>query len=153
MPRGDAPESGQPVVDEHGEELQTGGQVGYVPIEERGGAISVSEGDAGPVGAIAVLASAALRGVEREDETRLVGRTFGLKDQKDLDDMALARKVETEICRSAAGPEGGIDVSVQDGVVQLGGEVPSSEALDDLVERARNVAGVRGVESLLHVRG
>jgi hypothetical protein len=88
MPRSDAQESEQPVVDEHGEELRTAGQVGYVPIEERGGAISVSEGDAGPVGAIAVLAAAALRGVKRKDETRLVGRTFGLTDQKDLDDMA-----------------------------------------------------------------
>jgi hypothetical protein len=85
--RPDPHESERP-VDEQGEELQPAQdanlvqqpEVGYVPVEERGGAISVSEGDAGPVGAIAVLASAALRGAKLEAEETLVRRAFGLRE-------------------------------------------------------------------------
>ena len=54
--------------------------IGYVPVEERGGAISVSEGDAGPVGAIAVVASAVLGGASLgEREAELVERAFGTR--------------------------------------------------------------------------
>ena len=54
--------------------------IGYVPVEERGGAISVSEGDAGPVGAIAVVASAVLRGASLgEREAELLRRAFGTR--------------------------------------------------------------------------
>jgi hypothetical protein len=54
--------------------------IGYVPVEERGGAISVSEGDAGPVGAIAVVASAVLRGGDLgEREAELLARAFGTR--------------------------------------------------------------------------
>jgi hypothetical protein len=53
--------------------------IGYVPVEERGGAISVSEGDAGPVGAIAVVASALLKGVDLAGrEAKLLARAFGI---------------------------------------------------------------------------
>jgi hypothetical protein len=54
--------------------------IGYVPVEERGGTISVSEGDAGPVGAIAVLASAGLRGAKlgRKEASTLFARAFGV---------------------------------------------------------------------------
>ena len=75
------------------------------------------------------------------------------EEPKDLDDVTLARKVETEIFRDPDVPKGQIDVNVQEGIVQLRGEVPNPDMLDDLVEKTRKVQGVRDVESLLHLPG
>jgi gas vesicle protein len=75
------------------------------------------------------------------------------EEPKDFDDVTLARKVETEIFRDAEVPKGQIDVNVQEGVVQLRGEVPTPELLNDLVAKTRGVQGVRDVESLLHLPG
>ena len=75
------------------------------------------------------------------------------EESKDFDDVTLARKVETEIFRDADVPKGQIDVNVQEGVVQLRGEVPNPDMLNDLVEKTRKVQGVRDVESLLHLPG
>ena len=72
---------------------------------------------------------------------------------KTFDDATLKNKVETELFRDADAPKGQVDVNAQDGVVQLRGEVHSPELIDELVERARNVQGVRDVENLLHVPG
>lgn len=72
---------------------------------------------------------------------------------KTFDDATLARKVETELFRSPDVPKGQIDVDAQRGVVQLRGEVPTAEMLDDLVQRTRSVQGVRDVENLLHLPG
>jgi hypothetical protein len=88
-------------------------------------------------------------------------RVYGMSQQvqhlkeepKDFDDVTLARKVESEIFRGAEVPKGQIDVNVQEGVVQLRGEVPSQDMLEELVEKTRNVQGVRDVESLLHLPG
>ena len=75
------------------------------------------------------------------------------EEPKDYDDATLARKVETEIFRDADAPKGTVDVNVQEGVVQLRGEVERPELIEELVEKARNVQGVRAVENLLHVPG
>ena len=73
------------------------------------------------------------------------------EEPKEFDDVTLARKVETEIFRDADVPMGQINVNAQEGVVQLRGEVPTAQMIDDLVARARNVQGVRDVENLLHL--
>src|SRR6266542_6266317 len=70
---------------------------------------------------------------------------------KELDDATLTDKIETQIFRPADVPKGQINVNVQNGVVQLRGEVPQPEMISDLVEKARSVAGVRDVENLLHL--
>lgn len=72
---------------------------------------------------------------------------------KDYDDATLADKVRTEIFRPEDAPKGDVNVNVQDGVVQLRGEVQQEELIEDLVERTRNVQGVRGVENLMHLPG
>jgi gas vesicle protein len=101
-------------------------------------------------------------GSRAERAGRGVGaRVYGMSQQvqhlkeepKDFDDVTLARKVETEIFRDAEVPKGQIDVNVQEGVVQLRGEVPSDDMVDDLVEKTRAVQGVRDVENLLHLPG
>jgi osmotically-inducible protein OsmY len=75
------------------------------------------------------------------------------EEPKDLNDPALAAKVETILFRDADVPKGQINVNVQDGVVQLRGEVPQPEMITELVERTRSIQGVRDVENLLHLPG
>jgi len=75
------------------------------------------------------------------------------EEPKDFDDATLAQKVETEIFRPADVPKGRINVNVQNGIVQLRGEVDRPELIDELVDRARDVQGVRDVENLLHLPG
>ena len=72
---------------------------------------------------------------------------------KDLDDATLAHKIETEVFRDADVPKGQINVNVQEGVAQLRGEVPTADMLDALIEKTREVQGIRHVESLLHLPG
>ena len=72
---------------------------------------------------------------------------------RELDDATLAREVESVLFRSPDVPKGQIDVNAQRGVVQLRGELPSAELIDELVARARGVLGVRDVENLLRVPG
>src|SRR3954471_18660943 len=70
-----------------------------------------------------------------------------------LNDPALARKVETEIFRDPDVPKGDINVQAHDGVVELRGQVPRPELMEELVERTRQIPEVRDVENLLHVAG
>ncbi len=63
---------------------------------------------------------------------------------KDFDD---------EVFRDPDIPKGKVNVNVQNGVVQLRGEVPRTELIEDLVEQTRRVQGVRDVENLLHLPG
>ena len=70
-----------------------------------------------------------------------------------FNDPALARKVETEIFRDPDVPKGNINVQAHDGVVELRGEVPRPELIDELVERARQIPEVVEVENLLHLPG
>jgi BON domain len=76
-----------------------------------------------------------------------------VEEPKEFDDVTLARKVETLLFRDPDVPKGKVDVNVQRGVVQLRGEVPTTDMLTELVRRARDVQGVREVESLLHLPG
>jgi osmotically-inducible protein OsmY len=75
------------------------------------------------------------------------------EEPKDFDDATLADKVRSEAFRGEDVPAGDINVNVQDGVVQLRGQVERAELIDELVDRVQNVQGVREVENLLHVPG
>ena len=75
------------------------------------------------------------------------------EEPKDFDDATLANKVRTEIFRDADAPKGAVTVNVQDGVVQLRGEVERPELIEELVAQTRKVQGVRDVENLLHTPG
>jgi osmotically-inducible protein OsmY len=71
---------------------------------------------------------------------------------EELNDPALARKVESEIFRDADAPKGEIDVNVENRVVYLRGKVDAKTA-DRLVTEAGKVDGVERVESLLETAG
>jgi hypothetical protein len=81
----------------------------------------------------------------------LVRRVTNRSTPKDLDDVTLARKVETEIFRSAGAPKGKVDVNAVDGVVWLRGEVKRPEQIKALEAKARAIPEVRDVENLLHL--
>jgi osmotically-inducible protein OsmY len=68
---------------------------------------------------------------------------------EELNDPALARKVESEIFRPADAPKDKVDVNVEDHIVYLRGHLDSGDQAKELVEAARNVEGVRDVESLI----
>jgi osmotically-inducible protein OsmY len=81
-------------------------------------------------------------------------RVQHLREQdKDLDDVTLAHKIETELFRDPDVPKGQINVNVHGGLVQLRGEVPSLDMLSDLVARTRRIQGVQEIENLLHLPG
>ena len=75
------------------------------------------------------------------------------EEPKEYDDVTLARKIESEIFRPADVPKGQIDVNVQNGVVQLRGEVGRPEMIEDLETQVRKIQGVEDVENLLHLPG
>jgi BON domain len=70
---------------------------------------------------------------------------------KDLDDVGLARKVETVIFRDATVPKGKIDVNAADGVVWLRGEAKTPEMIKELEQQASSIPEVKKVENLLHL--
>jgi hypothetical protein len=70
---------------------------------------------------------------------------------KDLDDVTIARKVETELFRDPTVPKGHIDVNVVGGVAWLRGEVKTPGEVKRLEAQARSIPEVKRVENLLHL--
>ena len=68
-----------------------------------------------------------------------------------LNDPALAAKVESEVFRDQQIPKDKLSLNAENAVVYLRGEVPDQDTMDELVARARNVDGVKGVENLTHL--
>lgn len=70
---------------------------------------------------------------------------------KDLDDVGLARKVESIIFRDDNVPKGKIDVNAADGVVWLRGEAKTPEMINELEAVVAAIPEVKQVENLLHL--
>ena len=70
-----------------------------------------------------------------------------------MDDVTLARKVESEVFRAADSPKGDVDVNVVDGIVYLHGQVRQPEQIKEIETRTRRVPEVVGVENLMHLPG
>jgi osmotically-inducible protein OsmY len=71
----------------------------------------------------------------------------------DVDDVTLARKVESEIFRDPEAPKGQVSIDVQAGVVYLRGTVGDQAWIDRLADEAKKVDGIKGVKNLLHRPG
>jgi hypothetical protein len=67
-------------------------------------------------------------------------------------DQALTDRVKSQILRAPDSPKGSVNINVEDGIVYLRGEL-DGERSKALVDAARSVEGVRGVEDLLHRPG
>lgn len=77
----------------------------------------------------------------------------GHGDASQLDDAALAAKLETQLFRDPSVPKGSINVNVERGIAILRGEVPDDEMRDRLAAEAAKVGGVWSVHNLLHLPG
>ena len=84
-------------------------------------------------------------------EPGAVERPGSTEQPKPLNDVAITRKVETELFRDPDVPKGQIDVNTAGGVVWLRGEAKTPEMINDLERRAREIPEVEGVENLLHL--
>jgi hypothetical protein len=95
----------------------------------------------------------------RRAESHAVGiarRTFNarrFRHREPLDDVTLSHKVESELARSTSVPKGQVVINAEDGVVFLRGVVESQEDIERVEAATRRIAGVRGVENLLHPPG
>jgi osmotically-inducible protein OsmY len=79
--------------------------------------------------------------------------SLGGSHKTSLNDVGLARKVESVIFRPEDAPKGRVSVNAEDGVVFLRGEVEKQEQIDMLVHSAEHVEGVREVRNLMHLPG
>jgi osmotically-inducible protein OsmY len=68
-------------------------------------------------------------------------------------DAVLANKVMTELFRDRRIPKGSINVSAEQGIVQLRGQVDHPEQIVEIESRVRRIPGVADVEVLLHLPG
>jgi osmotically-inducible protein OsmY len=70
---------------------------------------------------------------------------------REMDDATIADRIRSEVLGRRDLHADGVVVNVQNGVTQLRGAVPSSEAIEGIVDRTRAVPGVVDVENLLHL--
>jgi osmotically-inducible protein OsmY len=108
----------------------------------------------------AAAVAAAVRFVNRDRLNRAKGAvakaTHGMPGShriEDVDDVTLARKVETEIFRAPDAPKGQVSVDVQAGVANLRGVVADEGWITKLADDAKKVDGIKGVNNLLHRPG
>lgn len=70
-----------------------------------------------------------------------------------LNDPALQAKIESEVFREAGVAKEKVSVNVEGGIAYLRGELDDTVAIERLREATEKVAGIQGVESLLHTPG
>jgi hypothetical protein len=80
-------------------------------------------------------------------------RHAGSQGQPDLNDAALAEKVESTLFRDPKVDKGLMNINVERGIVVLRGEVDSPKQRDQLEAAAAAIAGVWSVRNLLRVPG
>jgi osmotically-inducible protein OsmY len=112
--------------------------------EIRDQAVSKVQAGAGQAASTASHAASKAKGAVAEATPSRTG---------DLDDVTLARKVETEIFRAPDAPKGDVSVDVQAGVASLRGVVADEQWITRLAEDAEKVDGIKGVNNLLHRPG
>ena len=108
------------------------------------------------IGAAVGITAAVAFVLAKVDRRKAAGKAKGAVSSvttKDYDDVTLARKVETELFRPADVPKGAISVNVNDGVVELRGELADQAQIDALGDNAKKIDGVKDVRNLLHTAG
>ena len=106
-------------------------------------------------GAVGITAAVAFL-LSKVDRRKAAGKAKGAVSSvgsKDYDDVTLARKVESELFRPADAPKGSVSVNVNDGVVELRGELSDQKQIDELGDNARKIDGVKDVRNLLSTAG
>ena len=75
------------------------------------------------------------------------------RHREPLDDVTLARKVESELYRRARVPKGHISINAEDGFVFLRGVIDRQDDIKRIERATRQIEGVRDVENLIHLPG
>jgi BON domain len=88
---------------------------------------------------------------QRQRQQRAASERRASRQPKDLDDVSITRKVETELFRSKDVEKGKIDVNTADGVVWLRGVAKNPEQIKELEAKAAAIPEVKKVENLLHL--
>ena len=104
---------------------------------------------AGGIGIVAAVAFLLSKVDRRKVAGRAKGAVASVGGAPDYDDVTLARKVETELFRPADVPKGSISVNVNDGVVELRGELSDEGQIEELGKTAKKIDGVKDVRNLL----
>lgn len=78
---------------------------------------------------------------------------FVPRETEIADDETLRQRVESQLFRDRHVPKGNMNVSAEHGMIILRGELDSPIEIAQLEERVRHIAGVRGVQNLLHPHG
>jgi hypothetical protein len=88
---------------------------------------------------------------QRRRTQRAASQRRSSRQPKDLDDVAITRKVESEIFRGTDVDKGKISVNTAGGVVWLRGEAKAPEQIKELEAKAAAIPEVKRVENLLHL--
>jgi len=88
---------------------------------------------------------------QRQRQQRAATQRRSSRQPKPLGDVAITRKVETELFRSNDVDKGKINVNTADGVVWLRGEAKNPEQIKELEAKAAAIPEVKRVENLLHL--
>jgi osmotically-inducible protein OsmY len=89
------------------------------------------------------------------------GKTQGLKERATgfgkgaapANDQTLAAKIQSEVLGGSSYPKEKLNVTVEEGIVTLRGEVDSQDQAASLEQEIRKVSGVLDVRSFLHLPG
>ncbi len=125
-----------------GSALQDAARLGAWTLEQGAAILRAVAGDGGP--ATGVVAPESPPAAQRPDPQRDM-------TPKDVDDVTIARKVESVIFRPRGRPKATVDVNVVDGVVWLRGVARSPEMIRKLEAEAREIPEVVDVQNLLHL--
>ena len=88
---------------------------------------------------------------QRQRTQRAATQRRSSRQPKPLGDVAITRKVETEIFRGTDVDKGKISVNTADGVVWIRGEAKNPEQIKELEAKAAAIPEVKRVENLLHL--
>jgi hypothetical protein len=88
---------------------------------------------------------------QRQRTQRAATQRRASRQPKPLGDVAITRKVETEIFRSGDVNKGKISVNTAEGVVWLRGEAKNPEQVKELEAKTAAIPEVKRVENLLHL--
>ena len=88
---------------------------------------------------------------QRQRTQKAASKRRASRQPKDLDDVSITRKVESELFRGEGVEKGKISVNTADGVVWLRGEAKNPELVKELEAKATAIPEVKRVENLLHL--
>ena len=88
---------------------------------------------------------------QRQRTQRAATQRRSSRQPKPLGDVAITRKVETELFRSKDVDKGKINVNTAEGVVWIRGEAKNPEQVKELEAKAAAIPEVKRVENLLHL--